>query len=101
MTEPLKALLGVRPWRQALPRPGELVACCGIEALRPNVVKYLVQRQAVELVEVGPRQLTAPDAVHRGHVQRAPGLGQPLPVGVPAAQAAESPGLGSQSRAPV
>ena len=91
----------VGPRREALPGMRQLFASIGIESFQAVVMKYLVQRQAVEPVEVGPWQLTAAHPIHRRDVQRAPCIGQALPVTMNAVELADPLRFSGHTRAPI
>ena len=63
--------------------------------------EHVLQRHAIQIVEVGPRNLALPYFLHRGHVSEPPVVGDLRPVNIQALGLAPTGSFGNYRTAPV
>ena len=92
---------GVRPRRQAVPGPVQVVELFLGEAFQPVPRRQFVQDHPVQVVDLRPAQLATAHPSHRGSVTRPPVVRERGPVRLDALRAPDCRALAGDARPPV
>jgi hypothetical protein len=101
LLEPRQPFDGVRPGVQAVPDPVKVILLFFGQGLDAELAEQLLERDAVEVVELRPGELAVAHPVHRGRVPAPPGVGEGRPFHVEVLVSAEFLALPDDGRAPV
>ena len=99
--QPGQALDRVRPRLEPVPGAVQMLDLGVLQSGEAELIEHDRKVLAMQVIEPDPRAAAAAHLLHRGLIERAPAIGDGLPVALDAARAKEAAQLASDAAAPV